>query len=111
MRVRLAAVAVLVACTAAAAAPAKTITNEAIGCAKREVHDQLSKIAASGDHEAFGKLAAAGITSGACRMFNVGDDVFVEDIALLSGVACVRPKGDVACYWLVLEAIKAPPSQ
>ena len=86
--------------TAATAQSAKPAKRDALGCSEKDLQDRIAKIANSGDQEAFKKIATAGIISGKCKIVKEGTGLFLEDTALMSGLACFRPAGDVQCLWM-----------
>lgn len=89
--------------TSAMAQSAKPAKREALGCSDKSLQDRIAKIANSGDHEAFKKLASAGIITGKCRIVSEGTMLFVEDTAIMSGLACFRPAGEVSCLWMASD--------
>jgi len=101
------------ACLAISASPSnaavvETINRTAVGCIESDDMSRLNRLLESGDRQAFEKFATRSIRAGKCRVFQPGQAVFVEDVGLFSGTACVRPKGDDTCYWVVYEAIRRP---
>lgn len=91
--------------TAALLAP-KPMKRDAIGCVSREANDRLTKIAVSGDKEAFTKLATALIATAQCRPMKEGTRLYLEDTAIFAGLMCGRPAGETRCYWLPIEVTK-----
>ena len=83
------------------------MVNDVVGCKDWDTFKQLTQIAVQGDKEAFSKLASASVRSGKCATLKVGDVVYLQDVAMLSGASCVRPKGNTACYWVPIEASKS----
>lgn len=86
-------------------APKPTV-RDAIGCLSREANDKLSRIASSGDKEAFTKLATALVMANECKLLKAGTRIYLEDTAIFSGLICGRPAGSTACYWLPIEITK-----
>jgi hypothetical protein len=84
----------------------KPIVRDAIGCLSRETNQRLSKIAVSGDKEAFAKLAIALVASSQCKFLKEGTRIYLEDTAFFSGLLCGRPVGETSCYWLPIEITK-----
>jgi len=84
----------------AVAQSARPSTRDALGCSDRDLQNRIANIANSGDHEAFKKIASAGILSGKCRVVSKGTMLFIADTAFMSGLACFRPAGDIACLWM-----------
>ena len=87
----------------AIAQSARPSTRDALGCADKDLQNRIATIANSGDHEAFKKLAGAAVLAGKCRIVNKGTMLFTEDTAIMSGLACFRPVGDVACLWMASD--------
>jgi hypothetical protein len=82
------------------------VTNGYLGCQSRDVQSKLKRLMIDRDKEAWTKLAAAGVITGQCHVFEAGDQVYLEETAMFSGVTCVRPPGEVACFWGPFENIK-----
>lgn len=83
-----------------ASAQSRAAKRDALGCSDKELQSRIAKIANSGDEEAFKKLATAGIMSGRCKIVKEGTSLFIEDTAIMSGLACYRPIGEVSCFWM-----------
>jgi TM2 domain-containing membrane protein YozV len=82
------------------------IDGDAIGCSSREVFDQLTRLQVDGDAEAAKWYLLAGMAHGECRVFYDGDIVYLADTALFSGLAAVRPRGEVGKFWTNMERVK-----
>ena len=76
------------------------------GCTDREYRDKLVSAAVQKDMEAFKKGLMAGMLRGVCVMFKEGEEVFITDTAIFSGLVQVRRRGDVSEYWTNIEAVK-----
>ena len=76
------------------------------GCSDRELYEKLGSYAAQKDMAAFRQVLAAGLVSEACTKFAAGEEVFIADTAIFSGLVKVRRKGEMAEYWTNLEATK-----
>ena len=76
------------------------------GCSDRELYEKLGSYAAQEDMAAFSQVLAAGLVSEACTKFAAGEEVFIADTAIFSGLVKVRRKGEMAEYWTNLEATK-----
>jgi hypothetical protein len=83
-----------------------TIKFTALGCQKRELFDKAVGFQVAKDTEAFKSFALAAVLSGECIFFSPGDIVFLEDVKVFSGVTCLRPKGQINCFWTYSEIIK-----
>ncbi len=79
--------------------------NSQPGCVSREVYEQLTKIAVQGDSEAFTRALGGSIITGQCLIFKRGDEVFLDDTAIFSGLVRLRPRGQIRAYWTAAEAI------
>jgi hypothetical protein len=77
-----------------------------IGCSDRDYLDKLAGYAAEKDEKAFSQGLAAGLLSGVCTMFKEGEEVYLADTAIFSGLVKVRRKGETQEYWTNLEAVK-----
>lgn len=77
-----------------------------VGCQTKEMTSKLTSFIVDRDKEAFTKLALAGVLTGQCRTFSVGETAYLEDTAIFSGLVCVRPTGSVNCYWGPMEFTK-----
>ena len=91
---------------AASAQSTKTISTMSPGCRSQEVFTKLVGFQVDHDQEAFKKLLMAGLLSGECTVFKVGDAVYLEDVKIFSGLTCLRPKGEISCFWTFLESTK-----
>lgn len=89
--------------TPSSSAPARHFikSDGYLGCSDREVFDRLVGFAVDGDNEAFNAL----MRSSDCVPLRKGEEVFLEDVPLLSGAIKVRRKGEVAGYWTNVEAV------
>lgn len=76
------------------------------GCSSRDYFQKLVGFASQRDTAAFEQGLLAGFISGACVKLKAGEEVFVADTALLSGLIKVRPRGQVTEFWTVMEAVK-----
>ena len=97
-------VAALVLSSNVALSQSRTITQEHIGCKREEISDRLTKFAVQGDQEAFKKLLIAAMVAGECVRWEKGKQVFVEKSGWT--VSCLRPAGEVQCYWTPVEATR-----
>lgn len=75
--------------------------RDAYGCRSKEAFERVARYAGEKDHQAF--LLA--IISGNCPTLKKGQTVALEDTALFSGLLCVRPTGEIGCYWTFVEAV------
>lgn len=83
----------------------KRIVSQFQGCvAKRDLKD-LIDYSRHHDDEAFNAALYEGLSNGTMDIFNVGDEVYVSDIGVFSGMLTVRRKGDTTKYWIVKEAV------
>jgi hypothetical protein len=77
-----------------------------MGCTDREYFDKLITLAGQKDQEALSRALAAGLLSGECVELREGEEVYVMDSTIFSGLAKVRRVGEVREYWTNLEAIR-----
>ncbi len=97
-----------------ASAPVSATTNEnkrisgenRFGCSDRDYFDKVVGYAVQNDKQAFSQALAAGILSGVCTMFKNGEEVYIADTAILSGLVKVRRKGQMEEYWTNIEAVR-----
>lgn len=82
------------------------IDGDAIGCTTREAFGGLTRLQVDGDAEAAKWTLLALITRGECRVFHNGDQVYLVETALFSGLASVRPRGEVTAFWTNIERVK-----
>lgn len=75
------------------------------GCTDREYVDKLFGFVVDQDKEAFMRAISAGIATGHCTTFKVGEPVFLADTAIMSGLVKLRRKGETIEYWTAVEAI------
>lgn len=92
--------------TGVAIADGQRIAEGSFGCTDREYRNKLISAAAEKDMEAFKKGLMAGMLRGECVMFKGGEEVFITDTAIFSGLVKVRRRGDVSEYWTNIEAVK-----
>lgn len=78
------------------------------GCKSRDYLEELTGYAVAKDMEAFRKGLGAGLVIGECTLFRKGEEVFIVDTKIFSGLVKVRRKGAIEGYWTVLEAVKRP---
>lgn len=85
----------------------RTVTkNGFIGCSSREYFEKLMNVLAKKDTQAFQKGLTAGMLSGDCAVFKLGQKVDVTDQALLSGLFKIRPDGDMKEYWTLTDTVR-----
>ena len=85
----------------------ETVMKEHLGCKSWETYARLRLLAASGDARAHSDALDEARASGDCRILNAGEKAHLEDIGM-TGVACIRPDGEVGCYWVPSETISIP---
>jgi len=76
------------------------------GCTDLDYHKKLTNSAVQKDMETFTKDLTDGLLLGKCTLFKSGEEVFLVDTTLFSGLIKVRRKGDTVEYWAIIEAIK-----
>jgi len=92
--------------TPSEAQPKRITGNNYFGCKNREYRDKITNYIVQGDKQAFMKALGSGVASGECILFDAGEEVFVTDTAILSGLLKVRRKGQTIEYWTNTEAVK-----
>jgi len=90
-----------------AAAQSKRISgNSYFGCVDRQYFDKIIRYLVQKDRQAFYGGLADGISSGTCTMFIAGEEVFIADTAIFSGLVKVRRRGEIVEYWTNIEAVR-----
>ncbi|MBU1040036.1 MAG: hypothetical protein KKF77_02920 [Proteobacteria bacterium] len=77
-----------------------------IGYRDRDTLERATKLATQGDKAAYTQLMGNGIARGICTMFKPGEEVFLEENALLAGLVKIRRKGEISGWWTNFEAVK-----
>ena len=86
--------------------PDHRITQNTWGCQQRSTLAHITELRAQGDTQATTAALSAGIDAQDCVTLDVGDEVYVVDAAVLSGLSRVRKAGQTAAYWVALEAVE-----
>lgn len=76
------------------------------GCVHQEFLKKIQGYHANNDQTAFTKAVAAALLTGECVRLERGEEVFLVDWALFSGLVKIRPKGETAEYWTFQQIIK-----
>lgn len=76
------------------------------GCVSKDYFQRLVGFAVQKDMEAFKKGLVAGVGAGQCTMFKSGEEVFLTDTAIFSGLVQIRRKGDIVSYWTNIKTVK-----
>lgn len=76
------------------------------GYRDRELLDRSTKIAAQGDKAAWTQLMAQASAAGGIVPLKPGEEVFIEDVAMMAGVVKIRRKGETSRWWTNYEAVK-----
>ena len=58
------------------------------------------------DEVAFKKALMAGVLSGICTVFKLGEKVYITDTSIFSGLVKVRRPGETIEYWTAIEAVQ-----
>jgi hypothetical protein len=77
----------------------------ALACHERADFERLTRIRVSGDQVALQKALAVAVYGNFCTALHAGDEVSLEDTAILSGVVQVRRRGETLPYWTDLAFI------
>lgn len=89
----------------AGSAHAEVMRDTFVGCKNTKDMSRIVRLLGDGDREAFGKFATQKVMNGECMIISSGAEVRLEDASILSGRACVRPRGEPDCYYIPLELI------
>ncbi len=93
--------------TAPAVAQSRSISGDSyFGCVTRELREKIGLYHIDGDKQAFKDAMLAALQSGTCTVFKSGEEVYVTDTAIFSGMVKVRRKGQTVEYWTSLEAVR-----
>ncbi|MDQ7836431.1 MAG: hypothetical protein RDU24_13705 [Humidesulfovibrio sp.] len=76
------------------------------GFHNRELLERAMQIASQGDKAAWSKLMAKAVVAGAVIQLKPGEEVFLEDTAVFSGMVKIRRKGDISGLWTNMEAVR-----
>ena len=88
-------------------AESRRIASETFfGCTDLDYHKKLTNYAVQKDMEAFTKSLTEGLLLGKCTLFKSGEEVFLVDTVVFSGLIKLSRKGDTVEYWTIIEAIK-----
>jgi len=82
---------------------ATKIVERFTGCRDRADSDRLTKFVMQGDRDGFARFHKVATSSGACRVFSVGSEVFIDEKSLTT--YCLRPRGELDCYWTPKESV------
>jgi hypothetical protein len=81
-------------------------SDKFFGCTEKDYFGKLENYIVQKDMEAFQKGLMAGVLTGKCIIFKSGEEVFLADTAIFSGLIKLRRKGEVVEYWTNIEATK-----
>ena len=80
-------------------------SSDYFGCTSKEYFEKLVSYSAQADQKALLQGLLTGIALGECVFFEEGDEVFIVDTSLFSGLVKVRKHGSVLELWTVIEAV------
>lgn len=89
-------------------AQADVMNDNFVGCKDASDMSSIVEFLSDGDVEAFKKFATEKVVSGDCILLEKGQQVKLKDFSILSGKACVRPRGETSCYYIPAELIMTP---
>lgn len=92
--------------TSTVSGPDHRMTQDTWGCQQRETLAHITELRAQGDMEATTAALSAGIDAQDCITLDRGDEVYLADTAVLSGLSKVRKAGQTAAYWVAFEAVE-----
>ena len=96
----------LMAVSSSYAQSVKTIKNgNWVGCQSKKIKNELTGYAVSGDNTAYKNAAVIYVMRGECTVFEQGEQTYVEDTAIFSGLVKLRRKGEIVSFWTNIEAI------
>jgi hypothetical protein len=75
------------------------------GCLTKGEYQEILDYAADGDRAGFGEALIQKYATYRCMPLKVGTAVFVQDIAVFSGLVKIRIKGSTVSVWTASEAI------
>jgi hypothetical protein len=75
------------------------INGNVLGCTSKDTFERFGRLVIARDMEAANKFASAYILNGQCRDLNKGTQVIVEELPFFSDNFCVRPAGEMNCFW------------
>ena len=90
----------------AQAANSVKVNYNSIACLSADDFSRGIELGESGDREAYIAFFTPRIQNGQCVMVQKDEEVFLEDISMFSGTACIRPRGQTDCYTIEYEAIQ-----
>jgi hypothetical protein len=77
----------------------KTTKHAALGCKSRADANKLLHLVLAKDVAAMLTFERLATRTGGCRWFEGGEELYVDQQAF-SDAICMRPKGEVDCYWI-----------
>lgn len=89
----------------AAAAETHVTKGTNFGCVDKEDHSRLTGYLIDGDKDLFESELMSLMYQGKATIFEPGEEVYLEDTAIHSGMVKIRRAGEATEYWTVLEAI------
>jgi len=90
----------------AAQSSRRVADDHRFGCKSEDYMHKLIGYAVDKDLEAFKQGLATGLLLGECTLFKKGEEVFVVDTKIFSGLVKVRRKGKIEEYWTNTETLK-----
>jgi hypothetical protein len=82
-----------------------TINGRSIACYDPRIIGKLTSIAIEGNHKIFALYGTVRIVKGDCVQLNDGTAVTIEETDEDDSAICVRPLGDVRCWWISPEEV------
>ena len=76
------------------------------GATSKKELEEITRYAAQKDDQAFKETMITGIANKKLTFFKNGEEVYLMDTAIFSGLVKVRRKGETVGYWTYLEAVK-----
>lgn len=80
-----------------------------LACSSKEAYDEMFGYIQTKDEDAYTEGLMKYAMAGICRIFNKGEEVYIQDSSALQGLLKVRMKGKTTSYWIIREAVEKKP--
>jgi hypothetical protein len=77
------------------------------GCSDREYFHQLVEYIVDQDDQALEQALTDGILYGECTLFSNGEQVYLKETAIFSGLVKIRRQGETQEFWTFAEAVES----
>lgn len=82
------------------------MATASIGCKWALDEQELERLSAQEDYEAYGKRVYEAQRIGECIRFKIGELVYLSDVKMFSALVQIRRSGDTQEYWVPVDSIK-----